>query len=261
MDEKIVRQVTKYYGVTVEEIKTSRSAAHARAMLCYLLKRHTNMKISEIGKLVNRDHATVVMGVHRIEEELASLEKTRKEVDSLEEMIVGNEESRVEKFLDFFRLEPVDDFKPRCDKQISGVMELTIRLIGWILTAGIGYFFGNFSGAAFVVLALCSGIVISEFLWGGFKQLAYIQDIVLHSLSVMGFVIATIYFEQHLAGLAIMGVAKCFTDLEYRHLYNIDELNDELLYDWESYMARSFKLSFLAIGIACLIMFKLVDLI
>jgi len=261
MQKKIIEQVSKYYGLTIEDMKLNKSATKARGVLCYLLKEHTDMKISEIGKMLGKDHATVVYGIRRIEGDLRASKELQEEIEELEKMISKEGKSSMDKFWNFFRLETVDNFKPGCTKKVSTKVEAILRMLFWVLTVGIVCSLRVPENIFSFVMILCSGIITTEFLWSGFKGFVYIQDIVLHSLSVMSFVIASLCFEQYLAGLAIMGIAKCFSDFEQRNLYNKDEFSEEVLNDWEGYIARNFKISFLAIGIACLVVFKLAGIV
>lgn len=63
LQRMIMRLVCKFYDLSIEQIiSESREGdiRKARQVLCVLLKNYTSMSYNAIGKLVNRDHATVI---------------------------------------------------------------------------------------------------------------------------------------------------------------------------------------------------------
>lgn len=67
---EIMKDVAKSYGITIDDIRSkSRIArlATARAVTCYLLKRHLNMSTSEVGRKVFRDHTSVMHSCRLVE--------------------------------------------------------------------------------------------------------------------------------------------------------------------------------------------------
>jgi len=62
----IFKAIRKEMKVNKEEImskKRDRKLVEARQMFCLLARRHTNESSVEIGKIINRDHATVLYSV------------------------------------------------------------------------------------------------------------------------------------------------------------------------------------------------------
>ena len=62
----IFKAIRKEMKVTREELrskKRDRKLVEARQMFCLLARRHTNESSVEIGKTINRDHATVLYSV------------------------------------------------------------------------------------------------------------------------------------------------------------------------------------------------------
>lgn len=62
----IFKAIRKEMKVTKEELrskKRDRKLVEARQMFCLLARRHTNESSVEIGKTINRDHATVLYSV------------------------------------------------------------------------------------------------------------------------------------------------------------------------------------------------------
>lgn len=66
----IVQHVCEAANLTEEEVKSPRrsgSVVVARAVVCYLAKRHTSWSLPRIGKaLGGRDHATVIHAIRRV---------------------------------------------------------------------------------------------------------------------------------------------------------------------------------------------------
>lgn len=254
---KMVDLVTKYYGVTIEDVK-NKIAPHASDMLCYMLRKHSDMKISEIGKVAGKpDHVTVVISINRIEEKMKDSIDIQKEVAELEELLNETEKIKFsEKLFDLLTLDTVDDFTPRYIKKISVKVEILIRVVLWMLTVWITYCCGDINQSNVNLLFITSGVITVEFLWSGFKQFSYLQDVVLHSLSIVVFMIASFGFYNHLLGLAIMGIAKCFSDFEYKNLHCMKEYNREILEEWEGFLTRRFKFAFLSLTIVVFVVSK-----
>lgn len=103
MKDKIVNLVFSYYGITTEDMKRKENS-HERQILCYLLKKHTNLSVSEIGKIVEKDHATVIIGNQEIAEKLKESQKLQEEVNKLEQLLdEKNTNSWMNKFRNFLK--------------------------------------------------------------------------------------------------------------------------------------------------------------
>ncbi len=73
--DKIFTVIFKKYGITREEIvgkKRDKPIALARHVTIYLVRKTTEMSFPNIGKLVNRDHATVMSSISYVEKRLIS---------------------------------------------------------------------------------------------------------------------------------------------------------------------------------------------
>lgn len=71
--DKIFRTVSNALGVPVEEIKGRRRTheiAAARHACTYLLKKLTDLSLIDIGRALDRDHATVINSIKKIEQEI-----------------------------------------------------------------------------------------------------------------------------------------------------------------------------------------------
>ncbi len=72
--DKIFRTVSEALGVPVEEIKgrrRTREIAAARHACTYLLKKLTDLPLVDIGRALDRDHATVINSLKKMEQEVA----------------------------------------------------------------------------------------------------------------------------------------------------------------------------------------------
>lgn len=67
---EIMKAVAEAYGVTLEDLRShSRIArlATARAVVCYLLYRYYNYSLKDVGRMVLRDHSSVMHSVRLVE--------------------------------------------------------------------------------------------------------------------------------------------------------------------------------------------------
>jgi chromosomal replication initiator protein len=73
--EQIIRQVCKYYGIQEAALKgpqKSKGIALPRQIAMYLIRDKLKMNYVDIGKLMSRDHGTVLHSVRKVEQELAN---------------------------------------------------------------------------------------------------------------------------------------------------------------------------------------------
>ncbi|WP_434313731.1 helix-turn-helix domain-containing protein [Enterococcus innesii] len=66
----IIKEVAEAYGVTTDDLRSkSRIArfADARAVVCYLLYRYYNYGWKDVGRMVLRDHSSVMHSVRLVE--------------------------------------------------------------------------------------------------------------------------------------------------------------------------------------------------
>lgn len=167
----------------------------------------------------------------------------------------------MDKFLEIFRLEPVESLKPACKRCISGKVEFVIRILVDILTASVLCYISGASELLKSLFLAFNGIFIVELLWGGFKRFEYVQDIVLHSIALVIFSVITVVCNNHLVGLALMGVAKCFLDFEYRNICNMENIDAEVQKDWEGYSARNCKMSFVLLSVSAFVILKTLNVV
>ena len=70
---KLNKYVSYCSNISVDDLKSKKRVSHinrARQVCMYVLKKHTNLTLQEIGKEYCRDHSTVLHSVRTIENEL-----------------------------------------------------------------------------------------------------------------------------------------------------------------------------------------------
>lgn len=90
----IIREVTKYYGITVKDIKGERRLKNLvipRQVAMYLLRDVVEMGYQAIGEtLGNRDHTTVMHGIEKVQTTLSENTSFTKEIDQLKSNILSS---------------------------------------------------------------------------------------------------------------------------------------------------------------------------
>ena len=83
--DRIINETARYYSVTPEDIKgKSREQKYVRARqtAVYLMRENLDITLIEIGKSVNRTHATVLSGLKAVEDQLGEPE-TKKAIEDI----------------------------------------------------------------------------------------------------------------------------------------------------------------------------------
>ena len=91
--ETILRETARYYQVSEEDIKgvsRQKNIVTARHITAYLIRNLTNLPLSGIGDYLNRDHATVLASIRKVEGSI----KTDKELAATIRDITSNINSR-----------------------------------------------------------------------------------------------------------------------------------------------------------------------
>ena len=73
--EYIIEKIADYYNITPDEIigkGKTRNVANARQMSIYLIRKLTGQTLEDIGKLIGRDHSTVLHSIRKVEESLTT---------------------------------------------------------------------------------------------------------------------------------------------------------------------------------------------
>ena len=72
--ELVINQVCKFYSVdepTLRGTQRNRGTVEARQVAVYLMRKLTNLSSTEIGEVLNKDHATILYSVKQVEQKLA----------------------------------------------------------------------------------------------------------------------------------------------------------------------------------------------
>jgi len=90
--EKIIFSVSKAYGVDVESMKSKKKTnniANARHIAIYIIKKMTELTLKEIGAIFNRDHATVISSIDKVERNMSTVNNYEKEINRIIKEIKG----------------------------------------------------------------------------------------------------------------------------------------------------------------------------
>ena len=71
--EIIIEEVSKHYDISINDIvsnKKNKEIATARQIVMYLCEKLTEDTKTNIGKKMNRDHATVIHNINKVKESL-----------------------------------------------------------------------------------------------------------------------------------------------------------------------------------------------
>ncbi len=82
----VVGAVAKEFGVTVEILTSSdrrKPVARARQVVMYLLHEHSKLSLLQIGKVLSRNHTTIIYGVESIEELITQDPSMKQKVEKL----------------------------------------------------------------------------------------------------------------------------------------------------------------------------------
>ncbi len=91
--DKIFASVYKKYDIKREEItgnSRTKDIANARHITVYLIKQITDMSYPNIGKIISRDHSTVISSIEAIEKKMAQSPALRDEIEDLIKEIKGS---------------------------------------------------------------------------------------------------------------------------------------------------------------------------
>ena len=86
MVERILATTAKYYGVTVEDIKSKKKndqVANARHIAVYIIRRLTELPFKKIGEFVGRDHSTVMSSIGKVEINIKTVKNTDSDINKI----------------------------------------------------------------------------------------------------------------------------------------------------------------------------------
>ena len=87
----IINVVCEYYNVTIEDInskKRSQDIVHPRQVATWLCRNMTENSQEQVGKAVgDRDHATVINSINKINVEISNNSPTKREIEEIKNML------------------------------------------------------------------------------------------------------------------------------------------------------------------------------
>ena len=92
MVEKILKQVSKKHGISVEDIKSKKktdSIATARHISIYIIRKLTDLSLKEIGKVFGRDHSTVISSINKVELNIRTVKNFESDLNLIIKEIKG----------------------------------------------------------------------------------------------------------------------------------------------------------------------------
>jgi chromosomal replication initiator protein len=90
--QAILLAVARYYGVTADELKARsrhKQIVEPRQIAMHLLREDAQLSTPEIGRLLNRDHTTVLHGLHHIAGDIVRDGPCRAAVTGIRDIIAG----------------------------------------------------------------------------------------------------------------------------------------------------------------------------
>ena len=90
--DKIISTVAKYYGVTVDEIKSKNktdAVANARHVSIYIIRKLTDKSLKEIGAIFSRDHTTILASCEKVNTNIKTISKVDSDVKKIIKEIKG----------------------------------------------------------------------------------------------------------------------------------------------------------------------------
>lgn len=88
--DTIISTVAEHFSISVADIKsTKRSAdiAQPRQITMYLCRNMIDMPLNSIGKILHRDHSTVMHGIAKVEDDISQYEEMRRTIEVLKKKI------------------------------------------------------------------------------------------------------------------------------------------------------------------------------
>lgn len=130
-EQFIINKVLRFTGMTMDEliVKTrKRECVEVRQLIFSYLKRYTMLSLQSIGDYFNKDHATVLYGIRRIEELMQVDKQFRNKYHELEVEII-NEYNRIEGLKADEKKYSVSDQNNRIFSDILGMTNPPIEIV------------------------------------------------------------------------------------------------------------------------------------
>ena len=84
--ERILASTAKYYGVTVEDIKSKKKndkVTNARQVAIYIIRKLTELPFQKIGEFIGRDHSTVMYSIGKVEINIKTVKNTDADINKI----------------------------------------------------------------------------------------------------------------------------------------------------------------------------------
>ena len=91
--DKVFASVYKKYNIKREEIvssKRTKEIANARHITVYIIRQITDMSLPNIGKIIERDHSTVISSIETVEKRMAQNPVFRTEIEEMVKEVKGS---------------------------------------------------------------------------------------------------------------------------------------------------------------------------
>jgi len=88
----VLTAVSRYFGVTVDDLQGKfrhKQIVGPRQIAMYLLREDAHLSTPEVGRLLNRDHTTVLHGIKQIANDIARDGASRAAVIGVREVVAG----------------------------------------------------------------------------------------------------------------------------------------------------------------------------
>jgi chromosomal replication initiation ATPase DnaA len=80
---KAVEKVTGTQLATMQVKHSAREMVEARQIMCYALREHCGLTFKTIGRIIDRDHATVIYGIKQVQNNPRIFEGWQKKVEAI----------------------------------------------------------------------------------------------------------------------------------------------------------------------------------
>ncbi len=85
--QEIKKIINKHYGFDIATRSRKQHFAFARMIFCKLARKYTNESLAQIGKTINRDHATVLYCVKELDNVIPHYIDVERDYKALEELL------------------------------------------------------------------------------------------------------------------------------------------------------------------------------
>ena len=90
MKDKIIQTVCKIWSTSLDDVcgkSRKQDVVYTRMTIAYFLRRHTILSTTEIGRLINRDHSTIIHYLKAYDSEFHFNETFRNFADEIKEKL------------------------------------------------------------------------------------------------------------------------------------------------------------------------------